>query len=573
MSEQTQKLKPTLFQSLIPILVLMALLAISVLMIWQDDSLGGANQMALLISAAVAMLVGWKLKFSFKEMLKGVTDAIHTALPAIIILLLIGALAGTWLISGIVPTMIFYGLKILSPTFFLVSACVISAIISLATGSSWSTIATVGVALFGIGNALGINPGLVAGSIISGAYFGDKMSPMSDTTNLAPAVAGSDLFTHIKYMMYTTIPSILLTLIIFLVLGFFLDTNGSGTDISGMLTSLESSFYISPVLFLVPAVVIGLIIMKVDAIPSLFVGVLLGGLFAVMFQPNLVENMGKRSSMYLSGPNIENYDIQWNNADMDAAGTKQAYVNKDGGVYSLVITTPDGEKVNAAITLPYGLESLEETIKVTSQNTTIEDLGLSLLITRSSYLESAYRSTINAMTTDTAVETGNSTVDDLLGTGGMSGMLNTIWLIVCAMAFGGVLEALGMLSKITEVLVSRAKSTGSLIATTAATAIGFNVTASDQYLAIVVPGKMYADEYKKRGLAPQNLSRTLEDAGTVTSVLVPWNTCGAVQSNVLGIATGEYFMYCFFNLISPCMTIAFGYFGIKIAKLNNKKST
>jgi NhaC family Na+:H+ antiporter len=216
---------------------------------------------------------------------------------------------------------------------------------------------------------------------------------------------------------------------------------------------------------------------------------------------------------------------------------------------------------------------LEETIKVTSAGTTIEDLGLSLTISRSSYLESSYRASINAMTQETSIDTGNPTVSDLLGTGGMSGMLNTIWLIVCAMAFGGVLEKLGMLSKITEVLVSRAKSTGSLIATTAATAIGFNVTASDQYLAIVVPGKMYADEYRKRGLAPENLSRTLEDAGTVTSVLVPWNTCGAVQSNVLGIATGEYLFYCFFNLISPCMTIAFGYFGIKIAKLTDKKST
>ncbi len=569
MSENTKKLKPSLLQSLIPILVLMVLLSISVLMIWQDDSLGGANQMALLISAAVAMLIGWKLNYSFKEMLKGVTDAINTALPAIIILLFIGALAGTWLISGIVPTMIFYGLKILSPTFFLVSACIISAIISLATGSSWSTIATVGVALFGIGNALGINPGLVAGSIISGAYFGDKMSPMSDTTNLAPAVAGSDLFTHIKYMMYTTVPSITLTLLIFLIWGFFIDTNGNETNISEMLTSIESSFYISPILFLVPAIVIGLIILKVDAIPALFVGVMLGGIFGVIFQPNLIESLGKKNSIHLTGQNIENYHISWD----EGAGKKNSYENKDGGTHSLEVISPDGEKVNAVITLPYGLESLEETIQVKSQGTTLEDLGLSLNITRSSYLESSYRATINAMTVDTNVDTGNSTVNDLLNTGGMSGMLNTIWLIVCAMAFGGVLEKLGMLSKITEVLVSRAKSTGSLIATTAATAIGFNITASDQYLAIVVPGKMYAEEYRKRGLAPENLSRTLEDAGTVTSVLVPWNTCGAVQSNVLGIATGEYFMYCFFNLISPCMTIIFGYFGIKIAKLSDKKST
>ncbi|MCB9196700.1 MAG: sodium:proton antiporter, partial [Flavobacteriales bacterium] len=232
--------KPTLLQSLLPIIVLMVLLAISVLSIWRSNSLDGANQMALLFAAAVAMLIGWKLNYKFSEMLKGVTDAIGTALPAIIILLLIGALAGTWLISGIVPTMIYYGLKILSPTFFLFSACVISAIISLATGSSWSTIATVGVALFGIGQALGITEGLVAGAIISGAYFGDKMSPMSDTTNLAPAVAGSDLFTHIRYMLYTTIPSITIALIIFFVWGFFVGDGGSSTEIQEMLVALEN---------------------------------------------------------------------------------------------------------------------------------------------------------------------------------------------------------------------------------------------------------------------------------------------------------------------------------------------
>lgn len=559
--------KPTLFQSLIPIITLMILLAISVLFIWKDSSLDGANQMALLISAAVAMLIGWKMNYRFVEMLKGVTDAINTALPAIIILLLIGALAGTWLISGIVPTMIYYGLKILSPTFFLFSACVISAIISLATGSSWSTIATVGVALFGIGQALGITPGLVAGAIISGAYFGDKMSPMSDTTNLAPAVAGSDLFTHIRYMLYTTIPSISIALIVFLIWGFFVGEGGTETNIEEMLSAIEGSFYISPVLFLVPAVVIVLIIMKVDAIPALFVGVLLGGIFAVIFQPDIIADHGKKSNVYLTGDNLENSTIRWYNEDGDELSKKDYAWNLDGGNYTLVITKGE-EQMMQTITVPAGLEN-DEIFNIEG-DIRLEDWGLGITLSRSGYLESAYRSMIDAMTVDTSVATDNATVNDLLGTSGMSGMLNTIWLIVCAMAFGGVLEKLGMLNRITESLVARAKSNGSLIATTAVTCVGFNVTASDQYLAIVVPGKMYAKEFEKRGLAAQNLSRTLEDAGTVTSVLVPWNTCGAVQSNVLGIATGEYFIYCIFNLVSPLMTIIFGFLGIKIAKL--KKS-
>lgn len=567
MSVLKEHKKPTLFQSLIPIITLMVLLAISVLFIWKDSSLDGANQMALLISAAVAMLIGWKMNYRFVEMLKGVTDAINTALPAIIILLLIGALAGTWLISGIVPTMIYYGLKILSPTFFLFSACIISAIISLATGSSWSTIATVGVALFGIGQALGITPGLVAGAIISGAYFGDKMSPMSDTTNLAPAVAGSDLFTHIRYMLYTTIPSISIALIVFLIWGFFVGEGGTETNIEEMLSAIEGSFYISPVLFLVPAVVIVLIIMKVDAIPALFVGVLLGGIFAVIFQPDIISSHGKKSNIYLTGENLEDANIRWYNEDGDELSKKDYAWNLDGGNYTLIITKGE-EKIMQTITVPSGLEN-DEVFDIEG-DTRLEDWGLGITLSRSGYLESAYRSMIDAMTVDTSVDTENATVNDLLGTSGMSGMLNTIWLIVCAMAFGGVLEKLGMLNRITESLVARAKSNGSLIATTAVTCVGFNVTASDQYLAIVVPGKMYAKEFEKRGLAAQNLSRTLEDAGTVTSVLVPWNTCGAVQSNVLGIATGEYFVYCIFNLVSPLMTMAFGFLGIKIAKL--KKS-
>ena len=478
MSNKT--LKPTIIQAIIPILVLIILLFTAV----QLD-LEGGNQMGLILATVVAGLIGYRLNVKWKDMLKGMSDAIGTAMPAIMILLLIGALAGTWLISGIVPTLIYYGLKILNPTYFLFAACIISAIVSLATGSSWSTIATVGVAMFGIGSALGIPAGLSAGAIISGAYFGDKMSPMSDTTNLAPAVAGTDLITHIRYMLWTTVPSIIITLIIFLIIGFFFSSEASTEDIDNILNTIENRFNITPLLFIVPAVVIFMIIKKIDAIPAILTGALLGGVFAVIFQPEIIQELGAN-------------------------------------------------------------DSLKET----------------------SFLESSYRAVVNALTIQTNVITDNEMVNELFSTKGMNGMLYTIWLIVCAMSFGGMMEKLGLLKVITEAMISKNKtSKGSLILTTTATCIGFNVTTSDQYLAIVVPGKMFAKAYKDRGLAPENLSRTLEDSGTVTSVLVPWNTCGMAQSSVLGIATGEYFFYCFFNLISPIMTVTYGYLGIKIAKL------
>jgi NhaC family Na+:H+ antiporter len=474
------KRKPILIEALIPIVVLIILLSLSVYL-----NLEGGNQMGLIIATVVAGLIGYRLNYKWKEMLEGMSAAIGTAMPAIMILLLIGALAGTWLISGIVPTLIYYGLHILNPTYFLVAACIISAIVSLATGSSWSTIATVGVAMFGIGTALEIPAGLSAGAIISGAYFGDKMSPMSDTTNLAPAVAGTDLITHIRYMLWTTVPSIIITLIIFLIIGFFFDAEASTADIDSILKTIEGKFNITPALFIVPVVVIFMIIKKIDAIPSILTGAILGGVFAIIFQPEIIQDLGQNS-------NLEN----------------------------------------------------------------------------TSFIEASYRAVVNALTIETNVITENEMVNELFSTKGMYGMLYTIWLIVCAMSFGGMMEKLGLLKVITEAMISKKKTgKGSLILTTTATCIGFNVTTSDQYLAIVVPGKMFAKAYKDRGLAPQNLSRTLEDSGTVTSVLVPWNTCGMAQSSVLGIATGEYFFYCFFNILSPIMTVAYGYLGIKIAKI------
>jgi NhaC family Na+:H+ antiporter len=469
------------FGALLPIIFLIALLSFNVYL-YGDESLGGANQLALLLSAAFATIMGLKSGTSWKSILKGVSNSIASTTPAIIILLLIGSLAGTWLISGIVPTMIYYGLQILNPKIFLVAAAIICAIVSLASGSSWSTIATVGIALLGIGNALDISNGLTAGAIISGAYFGDKMSPLSDTTNLAPAMAGTDLFTHIRYMMYTTIPSFVISLLIFLFIGLSMDNTQNSDDITNLLMAIESSFNISPWLFLVPVIILLLIMKKVPALPALFAGTLLGGIFAIIFQPHLIIELS-------------------------------------------------------------GIDS--------------------------NFFQASYVSIINAMGSETSINTSNEMINDLLSSGGMYGMLNTIWLIICAMCFGGVMEASGALKKISQSIIQYAESTGSVIATTACTCLFFNVTASDQYLSIVVPGRMYADTFKDKGLAPENLSRTLEDSGTVTSVLVPWNTCGATQSAVLGVATMTYLPFCFFNIISPLMTILYGYLGFKIKKIKS----
>ena len=469
------------FGALLPIIFLIALLSFNVYL-YGDDSLGGANQLALLLSASFAAIMGLKSGTSWKSVLKGVSNSIASTTPAIIILLLIGSLAGTWLISGIVPTMIYYGLQILNPKIFLVAAAIICAIVSLASGSSWSTIATVGIALLGIGNALDVANGLTAGAIISGAYFGDKMSPLSDTTNLAPAMAGTDLFTHIRYMMYTTIPSFVISLLIFLFIGLSMDNTQNSDDITNLLMAIESSFNISPWLFLVPIIVLLLIMKKVPALPALFVGTLLGGIFAIIFQPHLIIELS-------------------------------------------------------------GIDS--------------------------NFFQASYVSIINAMGSEISINTSNEMINKLLSSGGMYGMLNTIWLIICAMCFGGVMEASGALKKISQSIIQYAESTGSVIATTACTCLFFNVTASDQYLSIVVPGRMYADIFKDKGLAPENLSRTLEDSGTVTSVLVPWNTCGATQSAVLGVATITYLPFCFFNIISPLMTILYGYLGFKIKKIKS----
>ncbi len=457
---------PSLLASLIPIVFLIALLSYNVVFVFSDDALGGSNQMVLLISAMVAAIVAIQQGSKWEKLLSGVSKAIRSTVPSIIILLFIGSLSGTWLLSGIIPAMMYYGLDILHPSYFLAASVIICALVSLATGSSWSTIATVGLALLGIGQAMGISEGITAGAIISGAYFGDKMSPMSDTTNLAPAMAGTDLFTHIRYMMYTTVPSLILTLIIFFIMGFSFKGNLSSDEVELIQLAIKEKFNIHAWLFLVPIGMIILIIRKFPALPALVLGTLGGALFALFFQPQLVAELGG-----------------------DLNGFKAGYV-----------------------------------------------------------------AIMDAMTVDIAFETSNATINDLLGSGGMSGMLNTIWLIICAMCFGGIMEASGFLAVIADRIIRSAKSVASLVGSTAATCMFMNVTASDQYLAIVVPGRMYADVFKKRGLKPEVLSRTLEDSGTVTSVLIPWNTCGATQSAVLGVSAFAFVPYCFFNIISPFMT-------------------
>ncbi|GGB65505.1 sodium:proton antiporter [Flavobacterium suaedae] len=468
----------SLFKALIPVILLVAILAFNVY-VFGDDALSGSNQFVLLLGGAIAAIVGFTHKVPYSTMLGKVSKNIKSTAGAILILLMVGALSGTWLLSGIIPAMVYYGLQILNPDIFLPACVVICAIISIATGSSWTTSATVGIALVGIGGAMGIHLGMVAGAVISGAYFGDKMSPLSDTTNLAPAMAGTDLFTHIRYMTFTTVPTLVVTLILFIILGLTQDVSGS-TDTVSTQTAITEIFNINGRLFIVPVIVIILIVKKTEPLIALMLGILLGGAFAVIFQPELVAKAGGAKTLnFISG----------------------------------------------------------------------------------------YKGVMNAITVETVIETSNKTLSELFVAGGMTKMLNTIWLIICAMVFGGVMEAIGALKTISRALLSIANSIFGLFTSTVASCIALNITASDQYLAIVVPGKMFAEAYKDKGLAPENLSRTLEDSGTVTSVLVPWNTCGAYQSGVLGVDTLSYLPYAFFNILSPITTLIFAAFRIKIRKL------
>lgn len=455
-----QKKEATLGISILPVAITVALLGFGIL------AYGADVHIPLIIGAAVAALIAvYVLGFTWKEIEEGIVDSIGSTMQAILILAIIGILIGTWIGGGIVPTMIYYGLQILSPTFFLAASVVLCSVIALATGSSWTTAGTVGVALIGVAQGLGISVPLAAGAIISGAYFGDKISPLSDTTNLAPGMAGSQLFDHIKHMLYTTTVSYGITLIIFIVLGLqyrgaVLDT----TEINGILTAISEVYIINPLFLIVPVIVIVLVAMKVPAVPGLIIGCVLGGICTIY----------------------------------------------QGGDFGYILDIAN-----------YG----------------------------------------------TVSETGHVVVDELLTNGGMQNMMWTISLIMCALTFGGVLEKTGMMAAIAKKLLVFAKSTGSLILVTAVTCLFVNTLCGDQYLAIALPGKMYKDTFAERGLAPRNLSRILEDSGTVTSALIPWNTCGATMSTFLGVPTLSYLPYAFFNILSPIVSVIFAYLGISIMTL------
>jgi len=445
---------PSLLVSLIPVAVLIGLLAASVAF-FGDASSAGANQIALVLASGVGTLIGLLHGHSWRSLERGIVEGISLAMGAIIILLMVGALVGSWILGGIVPTMIYYGLGLLTPAVYYPAACVICSLVSLATGSSWTTAGTVGVALIGIAAAQDLHVGLAAGAIISGAYFGDKMSPLSDTTNLAPAMAGTDLFTHIRHMAWTTTPSWLMAVALFAVIG--------------------------PHMLLPVVLVLGMVAMKVPAYPALLVGALVGCLFGIVFQPQAVL----------------------------------AFVDSPG--------------------LPAG----------------------------AALLKGAWIALFNGFT----LSSGNAALDDLLTRGGMSGMLNTVWLILVAMMFGAVMETTGMLQQIAASILGMVRGTGTLVAATLATALGMNFVASDQYIAIVLPGRMFRAEYARRRLHPKNLSRALEDAGTLTSALVPWNTCGAFMAQTLGVATFAYAPFAFFNLLNPLVSMAYGFTGFTIERI------
>jgi NhaC family Na+:H+ antiporter len=463
-----------------PVIVLVVLLALSVYLYGSDSSYGG-NQVALLFAGAVGAIIAVARGQSWVEIQQAVVHGIAMTTVAMLILLSVGALIGTWMLSGTVPAMIYYGLKLLDPSVFYAASCLICCVASLATGSSWTTAGTIGIGLIGVAAGLGMSPAITAGAVVSGAYFGDKMSPLSDTTNLAAAVTGTDLFTHVRHMTWTTVPSILIALLIFGVLGWGQAVKLEDGRAAEIMATIDASYDLSPWSLLPLVVVLVLAVRKFPALPTIIGGALLGGVVAVILQPDVV--LARADAATLARP--------------------LAYLK---GVWT---------------TMASGFES----------------------------------------------STGNKAVDELLSRGGMSSMLNTVWLIISAISFGAVLEHAGMLERLVRATLVAAKSTGSLITAVIATSIGTNVVAADQYMAIVLPGKMYRAEFLRRGLDSRNLSRALEDAGTLTSPLVPWNTCGAYMASTLGVATVAYLPFAFFNLINPLISIIYGFTGFRIVRI------
>ena len=471
---------PTMLDALIPVISLILMLALSVYL-FGDESSSGPNQIVLTLGAAIAAIVAMQKGHSWPEILKAIIAGISTAMGAILILLSVGGLIGTWLMAGTVPSLIYYGLELLNPHWFFAASCVICAVAALATGSSWTVAGTLGVALIGVAMGLGLSPAIAAGAIVSGAYFGDKMSPLSDTTNLAPAVVETDLFTHIRHMAWTTGPSILISLTIFSIIGLTADVPDETLALQELMATLDGEFNVTPLALIPLIVVFFMAYRKVPPLPTILFGALLGGFVAIVLQPDVVLE-------FAASPELND----------GLALTKGVWLALSNGYVS---------------------------------STGVED------------------------------------VDALLSRGGMSSMLVTIWLILTALAFGAVLEHAGMLQRLIESALKAAKSTGTLVLTVAMSAIGINVVAADQYIAIVLPGKMFKAEFQRRGLDPKNLSRVVEDSGTLTSPLVPWNTCGAYMAATLGVATLAYLPFAFFNLINPLISIFYGFTGITIRRL------
>ncbi len=480
----TQASTPTLRQATIPLAILVLMLGSSVFLFGETSS-AGPNQIAMLLGAAVAALIGLRNGHTWSDLEAAMGRSIATATGPLLILLMVGSLIGIWILAGVVPTMIYYGLSLLTPSIYYAGACAICAVVALATGSSWTTAGTVGLALIGIATTYDLHLGIAAGAIISGAYFGDKMSPLSDTTNLAPAVAGTDLFTHIRHMTWTTVPSFGIALLFFIVIGAITPSPVGVNELAAVMSALESNFSIGPHLLFPVVVVLGLVIRRIPALPALSIGVLVGGIFAIVFQPDAVL-------LYIGDT-----------------------------------------------TLPRPIALLQGAWQA---------------------LFAGYR-----------IDSGNMVVDDLLSRGGMASMLTTIWLIITAMIFGAVMEATDLLETLAARILRFVRSTGSLIAATLTTSFGVNVLASDQYIAIVLPGRMFRSEYERRHLDPKNLSRTLEDSGTLTSVLVPWNICGAFMAQTLGVSTLTYAPFAVFNLINPFIAALYGFLNVSITPLPTAK--
>lgn len=474
--------KITIFRvgiSLIPILILVTLLALNI-SIFGSDAILGASQVALLFSAGVAIwLAMWLFKVPWQDFEEAIKSNIGDVTTAIVILFLIGAISGTWTMSGIVPTFIYYGVKIISPKVFLLTACVICALVSVMIGSSWTTIATIGVALLGIGKALGFSDGMIAGAIISGAYFGDKISPLSDTTVLASSMSKVPMFEHIRYLMYTTVPSIVITLVIFTILGF--SHSGSDSSLINEYTSvLDSKFNITPWLLIVPALTAVMIARRMPALIVLALSTATAAIAAVIFQPDIIREIG-------------------------------ASIAGDGS--------------NAKILFTGTIESIYNSV---------------------------------------SIETGNPEVNQLVASKGMLGMLNTVYLIICAMCFGAAMKASGMLHHLASMILPLTKRRTSLVTSTVVTGTALNGIVSDQYLAIILTSSLFKDVYEKEGYENRLLSRAVEDSATVTSPLYPWSSCGMTQATILSVPTLAYLPYCFFNLISPLMSITVAAIGYKI---------